>query len=59
MNRRALGTVHLNALLQQALNPARPGNPELTRGEKCLREGDHWGAATKPVAPRPAATATA
>lgn len=40
MSKRALGTVHLNAVLQQALNPARPGKPEVKRGEKCLREGD-------------------
>jgi len=40
MNKRALGTVHLNAVLQEALNPARPEKPEVKRGEKCLREGD-------------------
>ncbi|MBE9565323.1 MAG: AAA family ATPase, partial [Proteobacteria bacterium] len=40
MNKRALGTVRLNAVLQEALNPARPGRREMRRGEKCLREGD-------------------
>jgi len=40
MNKRALGTVRLNAVLQEALNPARPGRPEVTRGEKTIREGD-------------------
>ena len=40
MNKRALGTVRLNAVLQEALNPARPGRREMRRGEKCVREGD-------------------
>jgi len=40
MNKRPLGTVHLNGLLQGALNPPRPDTPEVRRGEKCLREGD-------------------
>jgi exodeoxyribonuclease V alpha subunit len=40
MNKRALGTVELNGLLQEALNPPRPGLHEVRRGEKCLREGD-------------------
>ena len=40
MNKRALGTVRLNGVLQQALNPPRPGKNEIRRGEKCLREGD-------------------
>ncbi|UCC69375.1 MAG: ATP-dependent RecD-like DNA helicase [Armatimonadota bacterium] len=40
MNKRALGTVHLNGVLQEALNPARAGKREVKRGEKCLREGD-------------------
>ena len=40
MNKRALGTVHLNGLLQSTLNPPRPEKAELRRGEKVLREGD-------------------
>lgn len=40
MNKRALGTVQLNALLQGALNPPRENVREVARGEKCLREGD-------------------
>jgi len=40
MNKRALGTVRLNAVLQEALNPSRPGAPEVKRGEKRLRQGD-------------------
>ncbi len=40
MNKRALGTQRLNAVLQQALNPPQPAIAELRRGDKCLREGD-------------------
>ncbi len=40
MNKRLLGTVHLNSVLQEALNPARDGLGEVRRGEKVLREGD-------------------
>jgi len=40
MNKRALGTIRLNAVLQEALNPSRPGKHEVRRGDKCLREGD-------------------
>jgi exodeoxyribonuclease V alpha subunit len=40
MNKRSLGTAQLNRILQEALNPARPGRPEVRRGEKCIREGD-------------------
>ena len=40
MNKRVLGTIQLNGLLQTALNPARPGRNEARRGEKLLREGD-------------------
>lgn len=34
------GTVSLNRLLQQALNPPRPDRRELTWGERVFREGD-------------------
>ena len=40
MNKRNLGTVQLNQVLQQALNPASPGRAEVKRGEKVIREGD-------------------
>ncbi len=40
MNKRALGTVHLNSVLQETLNPPRPERPEVKRGDKCIREGD-------------------
>ncbi len=40
MNKRLLGTIRLNSVLQAALNPAHPSRRELKRGEKCLREGD-------------------
>jgi exodeoxyribonuclease V alpha subunit len=40
MNKRNLGTVQLNQVLQQALNPARPSTPEVKRGEKVIRQGD-------------------
>ncbi len=40
MNKRALGTIELNAVLQSALNPHRPGAREVKRGEKFIREGD-------------------
>jgi exodeoxyribonuclease V alpha subunit len=40
MNKQALGTIQLNAVLQSALNPPRPGARELKRGEKVIREGD-------------------
>ncbi len=34
------GTRHLNSLLQQILNPAKPGKAELSRGGSILRVGD-------------------
>ena len=40
MNKRNLGTIHLNGLLQATLNPPLPEKHELRRGEKVLREGD-------------------
>jgi len=40
MNKRNLGTVQLNAVLQQALNPPAGAKHEVLRGEKCIREGD-------------------
>jgi exodeoxyribonuclease V alpha subunit len=40
MNKRGLGTIELNAVLQSALNPPRPGAREVKRGEKVIREGD-------------------
>jgi exodeoxyribonuclease V alpha subunit len=40
MNKRALGTVRLNAILQEALNPAPSGTREVKRGEKVIRQGD-------------------
>jgi len=40
MNKRNLGTVQLNAVLQQALNPPAGAKHEVRRGEKCIREGD-------------------
>ncbi|MBA2681518.1 MAG: ATP-dependent RecD-like DNA helicase [Ktedonobacteraceae bacterium] len=35
-----IGTRHLNVMLQQALNPAKPGKTELSRGGSVLRVGD-------------------
>jgi exodeoxyribonuclease V alpha subunit len=40
MNKRALGTIRLNSVLQQALNPPRAAAREVKRGEKVIREGD-------------------
>jgi exodeoxyribonuclease V alpha subunit len=40
MNKRALGTIELNAVLQSALNPPVRGAREIKRGEKVIREGD-------------------
>jgi exodeoxyribonuclease V alpha subunit len=40
MNKRNLGTVQLNQVLQEALNPPRADKPEVQRGEKVIREGD-------------------
>jgi exodeoxyribonuclease V alpha subunit len=40
MNKRTLGTVHLNRVLQDALNPPREEAKEARRGEKVLREGN-------------------
>jgi exodeoxyribonuclease V alpha subunit len=40
MHRGELGTVALNAALQERLNPARPGAAELTRGDRAFRAGD-------------------
>ena len=36
----ASGTVNLNRLLQEALNPPRPDRRELTWGDRIFREGD-------------------
>ena len=38
--RGATGTIHLNKLLQDALNPAMPGKNQLQWGERVFREGD-------------------
>ena len=35
-----IGTRHLNVMLQQVLNPAKPGKTELSRGGSVLRVGD-------------------
>jgi exodeoxyribonuclease V alpha subunit len=40
MNKRDLGTVRLNRVLQGALNPPQAGKREVRRGEKAIREGD-------------------
>lgn len=40
MNRGAAGAANLNLLLQQALNPPRPGRPEVTRAGRTYRAGD-------------------
>jgi exodeoxyribonuclease V alpha subunit len=40
MIRGSLGTARLNALLQEAINPAAKGKSELTLGEKTFRVGD-------------------
>ena len=40
MNKRALGTIELNAVLQSALNPPGRGAREIKRGEKVIRERD-------------------
>lgn len=40
MNRGLVGTNSLNQQLQEALNPAVPGRPELVRGSRSLRIGD-------------------
>ena len=40
MNKRNLGTVQLNHVLQEALNPASPSKPEVRRGDKVIRQGD-------------------
>ncbi|MEZ4364981.1 MAG: ATP-dependent RecD-like DNA helicase [Kofleriaceae bacterium] len=40
MHRGELGTAALNAALQARLNPAQPGAPTLTRGERAFRVGD-------------------
>ena len=40
MNKRDLGTVRLNRVLQEALNPPQAGKREVRRGEKVIREGD-------------------
>ena len=34
------GTIHLNQLLQAALNPPMPGKPQIQWGERLFREGD-------------------
>jgi len=40
MNRGLIGTTNLNAVLQDALNPADSGKAELARGNRTLRAGD-------------------
>jgi exodeoxyribonuclease V alpha subunit len=40
MNKRDLGTVRLNRVLQEALNPPEAAKREVRRGEKVIREGD-------------------
>jgi exodeoxyribonuclease V alpha subunit len=40
MHRGAVGAVQLNAALQAALNPARPGVTEVMRGGRVFRAGD-------------------
>jgi exodeoxyribonuclease V alpha subunit len=40
MNKRDLGTVRLNRVLQEAVNPPRSGKREVKRGDKVMREGD-------------------
>ena len=40
MHRGELGTIALNASLQERLNPARDGLVELTRGDRVFRAGD-------------------
>ncbi len=40
MNKRDLGTVRLNLMLQEALNPKTPEKREVRRGDKVIREGD-------------------
>ena len=40
MNRGQVGANSLNNLLQEALNPSIPGQPELVRGSRSLRVGD-------------------
>ena len=40
MNRGQVGTNALNTVLQEALNPPRPGRHELNRGSRALRVGD-------------------
>ena len=34
------GTIHLNRLLQEALNPSKPGKRQIQWGERLFREGD-------------------
>ena len=38
--RGATGTIHLNKLLQEALNPPMPGKNQIQWGERTFREGD-------------------
>jgi exodeoxyribonuclease V alpha subunit len=40
MNKRALGTIQLNSVLQSALNPPGPGKGEVRRADKLIRVGD-------------------
>lgn len=40
MNKGDLGTVAINAMLQELLNPPSDDKPELTRGQKTYRKGD-------------------
>ncbi len=40
LHRGPIGVAALNALLQEALNPADPAKPEVRRGEIALRQGD-------------------
>lgn len=40
MNRSSLGTINLNLIMQESLNPPRPGLGEFKRGGILFREGD-------------------
>ncbi|WP_017730978.1 SF1B family DNA helicase RecD2 [Nafulsella turpanensis] len=40
MSKGSLGTHHLNEVIQEAVNPARPGKVQLTLGGRTFREGD-------------------
>jgi len=40
MTRGSLGTVNLNRMIQESVNPAKPGKGQLTVGERIFRAGD-------------------